>query len=134
MGIPSDCPSGKYNENGLCYSRCNSGYFGNGPVCWETCRSGETDDGAFCRVPEVSHLRDSYGRGVGKGLVCPDGHEQIALDCYEWCPHDHTGVLGTCTSNKFNDASAAIAATFAPFASFVLVQCFMNRKHHHHAQ
>merc|ERR1712190_382680 len=105
-----ECPSGKYNENGLCYSHCRSGYVGNGPVCWATCHSGEVDDGAFCRIPEESHLRGSYGRGVGVPLICPAGHEQIALDCYEWCGHDHTGFIGTCTSDKWLDATEAIAA------------------------
>lgn len=32
--VLGDCPDGKENSGGLCYTPCSSGYWGAGPVCW----------------------------------------------------------------------------------------------------
>merc|ERR1719273_2047316 len=54
-------------------------------LCWEQCSGDEIDDGKTCRIPEQSHFRKSYGRGVGKPLQCADDEEQQLLTCYPKC-------------------------------------------------
>jgi hypothetical protein len=52
--IPTRCPTGKVNQDGLCYPPCREGFTGVGPVCWGRCEAGFDDHGATCyREPNV---------------------------------------------------------------------------------
>lgn len=95
--IPQYCPHSHPELDGLlCYPLCNAGYNGVGPVCWERCKSHETDDGAFCRVPLVTVVKDTYGRGAG---VIPTGCGWKENDfglCYPRCARGYYGVGPLC--------------------------------------
>jgi len=50
--VPTGCPSGRYNQAGLCYRNCDAGYStGLGPVCWKSCpASAPVGCGAGCAL------------------------------------------------------------------------------------
>ncbi len=95
--VPNQCPSGRVNNGGLCYTACNAGFTGVGPVCWQVCPSGTTDTGAFC---ESSVAKNTYTRGVGViPSVCAAGKENQAGLCYDLCPSNYNGVGPVCWEN-----------------------------------
>ena len=58
IGTPytANCPPGKENNAGLCYSPCNAGFYGVGPVCWANapkgwvnCGMGAAKDSKVCK-------------------------------------------------------------------------------------
>ncbi len=81
----------------LCYPDCKYGYNGVGPVCWEKCKSGEVNDGLFCRVPLVTQVKHTYGRGVGViPSSCSSNKEKKAGLCYTKCGSGYYGVGPVC--------------------------------------
>lgn len=57
--LPTDCGTGKENENGLCYNVCPAGYAGEATTCWKSCPDGLSDHGVGCTKSAA------YGRGAG---------------------------------------------------------------------
>jgi hypothetical protein len=91
--VPTGCPPGKENQNGLCYTPCAQGYYGVGPVCWESCPADMRDTGADC-------LKNSYGRGAGKiPTLCPPGQQNDSGLCYLDCSVGYTGAGPVCWQN-----------------------------------
>jgi hypothetical protein len=120
------CPLDASDRDGLlCYPPCRWGYNGNGPVCWEQCDRGMNGvltgcvgnvDGQNCPfydkcgdcatcpqnynkfVCTCTRHRDSYGRGVGKAMICSVNSEQNGLLCYPRCHSKYTGDGPVCWS------------------------------------
>lgn len=121
------CPDDAPDQSGLiCYPKCRDKYIGVGPVCWEDC-TPLTAVGFFCvgsetvqyssdaikkscpscleRVQDSSvsyqtiFFRKSYGRGVGKPMVCSREYEQNGALCYPYCNPGYHGVGPVCWQN-----------------------------------
>ncbi|MEM7137733.1 MAG: hypothetical protein AAF500_14210 [Myxococcota bacterium] len=60
--IANTCPTGRYLEDGLCYTRCAAGYTGFADRCYADCPDGYFDDGLYCRMDEQWYMKDVYQR------------------------------------------------------------------------
>ncbi|CAK9024868.1 Uncharacterized protein SCF082_LOCUS16815 [Durusdinium trenchii] len=82
----------------LYYPRCAENFHNVGCcVCSPDCPSNTKDIGVACQ-------KNSYPRGVGKPLGCPDGFDYDAGLCYHKCPPGAHGVgplcYGECTADQ----------------------------------
>lgn len=92
----SACWGGAEKNGALCYKKCKQGFNGVGPVCWERCPRGYKNDGAFCRKPVNIKKKKSYGRGVGKPMVCSSKQNKDAGLCYKKCKSGYKGRGPVC--------------------------------------
>jgi hypothetical protein len=87
---------GNCEKNGLIvYPRCKPSFHNEGCcVCSPNCPQGMTDIGVSC-------AKQSYGRGVGQGGLCPTGQEQDFQGglCYPKCQGSSSGVGPVCWSS-----------------------------------
>lgn len=87
---------GNCEKNGaVVYPKCKAGFRNEGCcICTPTCPAGMTDTGVSC-------VKQSYGRGVGKGATCPAGMEQDMTGglCYPQCKQGSAGVGPVCWSS-----------------------------------
>eukprot|EP01064_Diplonema_japonicum_P003755 TRINITY_DN12444_c2_g1_i1.p1 TRINITY_DN12444_c2_g1~~TRINITY_DN12444_c2_g1_i1.p1 ORF type:complete len:264 (+),score=80.41 TRINITY_DN12444_c2_g1_i1:57-794(+) len=119
------CQANYTGDGPVCWENCPPGWHNTGATCmipekiisanntacpWydecgltfakgcSTCppNEGYHNDGCTCRRPMKSFAKKSYGRGVGKPMVCkPDEQEQGAL-CYKLCPNGSIGDGPVC--------------------------------------
>jgi len=78
-------------KNGfLWYPKCDTGFSSFGCcVCSPNCLGGQVDIGISC-------TKKTYGRGVGKPMICkPDQQEDVGL-CYKKCDAGYTGIGPVC--------------------------------------
>lgn len=80
----------------LWYPKCKSGYHAFGLICSPNCPAGSKDIGLTC-------LKETRGRGWGKGMICPPGKVQWGILCYDPCREGYkaNGAMcwGQCPSN-----------------------------------
>lgn len=61
--LPTSCPSGTTNENGLCYAPCKAGYSKLEALCWSTCPPDHYGVAGVCVKKPDLEVRPSYERG-----------------------------------------------------------------------
>lgn len=69
-----------------------------GAKCGEKCKPGYINDGCTCRRPPKVIAKKSYGRGVGKPMICARNQEQNGALCYRKCRSGYVGVGPVCWS------------------------------------
>ena len=96
--VPSGCPEGTENSNGLCYPKCRDGFKSDGATfCykqypdWENNGQGHT----------VTSITKKTMLNTGKPLSsCPSDKDQDAGLCYSRCPDGMYGVGPVCHAHK----------------------------------
>ena len=107
---PKTCPSGYTNMGLYCGKvfktaslRCKKGYGVFLGKCRQHCKKGWRNMGITCAKGLNTYTKNSYGRGVGKPMICGRGLENDAALCYKKCKGGYNGVGPVCwgTCPKF---------------------------------
>jgi hypothetical protein len=120
------CRPGYSGTGPICWQNCPAGYHDDGAFCrrdvkiigatlncpWydvcgltfargcSTCPEGYINDGCTCRQDVSIFAKDSFGRGVGTPMSCPQGTQQLGALCYGNCPAGYTASGVYCNANQ----------------------------------
>jgi hypothetical protein len=103
--IPTQCPAGRTNIAGLCYTSCKAGYtMGAFGICSQACPPGYSSSGvATCHIDKPLTRdgnwecteRDWFGTCWWSVLRCPAGYTNAGLFCALTTPSRPAGYSGT---------------------------------------